>query len=335
MKPALLYEKVDQGKVKCLVCAHHCVINEGGLGVCRVRKNVKGELFSLNYDKVAATHPDPIEKKPLYHCLPASTSFSIAAMGCNFKCTFCQNHSLSVITAERQIYGKNISPEELVRQALTYDSKTIAYTYSEPTIYFELMLETARIARENGLKNVMVTNGYMSRESFDMMRPYLDAANIDLKAFSEDFYKTYSSARLAPVLETIKRMNESGVWVELTTLLIPGLNDDEAEIKQLIDFIVGVDENIPWHVSRFFPQYKLTDAPITPTGSIFHCLETAKVKGLRYLYGGNISGDEWSHTHCHNCGALLIERAGYYTRMINMTDGQCGNCQTRIPGIWK
>lgn len=335
MKSALLYAKDDLNRVNCYLCSHGCLINEGQTGLCGVRKNIEGELYSLNYDRLAAVHTDPIEKKPLYHCLPGSPSFSIAAMGCNFKCKFCQNHSLSVVTGEHQIYGERISPEDLVRQALASGSKTIAYTYSEPTIYFELMLETAMAASEQGLRNVMVTNGYMSSESFDLIMPYLDAANIDLKAFTEDFYTHYCGARLAPVLETIKRMNANGIWIELTTLLIPGLNDGEDDIKQLIDFILGVDENIPWHVSRFFPHYRLTDVAVTPSASIYRCLETAAEKGLRYLYGGNIPGDEWAHTRCHHCGNLLIERAGYHTRILNMTDCRCDNCQTHIPGIWK
>ncbi len=335
MKKALLYEKAGEGHaVRCLLCAHHCLLKEDQLGVCRVRKNIGGELYSLNYDKVSATHADPIEKKPLYHFLPASTSFSIATMGCNFKCKFCQNHSLSVVQSETRIYGESISPGELVGMAERYGSESIAYTYSEPTIYFELMLETAKLASEKGIKNIMVTNGFMSAEALEMMAPWLDGANIDLKAFRETFYKEYCSGRLAPVLETIKGMKERGIWVELTTLLIPGLNDDNREIKELVSFIAALDDAIPWHVSRFFPQHRLLDVPPTPTGSIYDVLKMGKDMGLKFVYAGNVAGDEFANTRCPACQALLIQRSGYYTRVLNLTNGKCGSCQQPIAGVW-
>lgn len=334
MKEALLYKKKDNLKVECRLCSHHCVLKEGQLGVCRVRKNIEGALFSLNYDKVAATHSDPIEKKPLYHFLPASTSYSVAAMGCNFNCTFCQNHSLSMVDDEYGLFGERISPEELVTAALRYGSQSISYTYSEPTIYFELMIETARLAKEKGLKNIMVTNGFMSREALDMMSPYLDGANVDLKAFSEKFYKEYSGARLTPVLDTIKGLHERGIWIEVTTLLIPGLNSDPDELEQLISFIGEVDRNIPWHVSRFFPHHKLLDVPVTDSRIIFDALQTAKELGLKYLYGGNIASDKWSDTSCPSCSTLLIERSGYYTSVRNISSGECVNCGENIPGVW-
>lgn len=333
MKQALLYEKTDTS-VKCLLCDHQCKLKENQLGICGVRKNIKGELYSLNYDKVCATHADPIEKKPLYHFLPASISFSIATMGCNFKCKFCQNDSLSVVLSEAHIYGEKISPEELVEKALKYKSGSIAYTYSEPTIYFELMLETAKLAREEGIKNVMVTNGYMSRKALDMMEPYLDGANVDLKAFSEEFYKKYCGARLAPVLDTIRAMKEYGIWIELTTLLIPDLNSEEDEIKELISFILDVDETIPWHVSRFFPHHRLLDVHPTHTRSIFDALDLGKEMGLQYIYAGNVASDRYSDTHCPGCDTVLIERSGYSTRVLNFSDGKCGSCDRPIPGVW-
>ena len=334
MKEALLYKKGGSGKVECLLCAHRCTLKEGQSGVCRVRKNIKGRLYSLNYDRVAAIHSDPIEKKPLYHFLPASTSYSIAAMGCNFNCAFCQNHSLSMVEDEAGILGERISPEDIVSAALRTGSQSIAYTYSEPTIYFELMIETARLAKEKGLKNVMVTNGFMSPEALGMMAPYLDGANVDLKAFSENFYRKYCDAGLAPVLDTIKGMKNRGIWVELTTLLIPGLNSDKDELKKLISFITELDPAIPWHVSRFFPHHKLLDTPITDTGLIFDVLQTAKETGIKYLYGGNIASDKWSNTTCPSCEALLIERSGYYTQVRNMSAGTCTNCGEKIAGVF-
>jgi len=340
MKQALLTEQIDIGgekKVRCKLCAHGCVIAEGKLGVCRVRKNIDGRLFSLNFDRVAAIHDDPIEKKPLYHFLPGSSSFSLAAMGCNFSCAFCQNSSLSVVSGEEQIYGRPISPEQLVAAARQSGCLSISYTYSEPTIYFELMLETAKLAHAEGISNVMVTNGYMSIEALEVIAPYLDAANVDLKAFTDIFYKQYCGAHLAPVLKTIREMRKRGIWVEVTTLMIPGLNDDAGELEQLIAFILEVDENMPWHVSLFYPQHRLTDIPPSSPSAIFRTLEIAKQKGLKYLYGGNVASRQWSDTHCPNCKALLIERNGYDTRLsgLDTMNGKCRSCGHAIAGVWK
>jgi pyruvate formate lyase activating enzyme len=342
MKIARLYEKMGADastagsqKLRCLLCAHHCVLDDNRLGICKVRKNIGGELYSLNYDKVAATHNDPIEKKPLYHFLPGSTSFSIATMGCNFSCKFCQNNSLSVVHGENHIFGEAVPPEQIVQTALHYGSKSISYTYSEPTIYYELMYETARLAKEKGIKNVMVTNGYMSSEAIEEIAPYMDGANIDLKAFTESFYKKYCGARLSPVLDTIKAMKEKNIWVELTTLLIPGLNDDPKEIRELVSFIVSVDDTIPWHVSRFYPQHQLNNLPPTSPQAIFDCLKIGTEMGLKYLYAGNISADKWEDTWCPNCGELLVKRSGYFTRVQHLSDGKCGKCSHPIAGVWK
>jgi len=278
---------------------------------------------------------DPIEKKPLYHFLPGSQSFSIAAMGCNFRCKFCQNYRLSQVSNESHIQGEAISPRQLVEAALRYSAESISYTYSEPTIYYELMFETAQIAKEKGIKNVMVTNGYMSGEALSEIAPYIDAANIDLKSFSDDFYKKYCGGRLQPVLDTIKGMKEKGIWIELTTLLIPGLNDNPDEIKKLIAFIVEVDRNIPWHVSRFFPQHRLTDLPPTNPAGIFSCLEMAAEMGLKYLYAGNVNSDNWENTRCPQCSQVLIHRRGYYTQLSHFSGGNCESCGHSIAGTWK
>lgn len=337
MKAARLYEaygESDSQKVQCKLCAHRCILEDGRSGVCKVRKNSGGELYTLNYHKVAATHSDPIEKKPLYHFLPGSTSFSMATMGCNFSCKFCQNHSLSVVHGESQLFGEAVPPEQLVAAALHYNSQSISYTYSEPTIYFELMYETAKLAKEQGLKNVMVTNGYMTAEALEEIAPYMDAANIDLKAFKDEFYKKQCGARLEPVLETIRGMKANGIWIELTTLLIPGLNDDPQEIKDLISFIVEVDPEIPWHVSRFYPQHRLTDVDPTDPRAIYSFLEMAGDMGLQYLYAGNVASDKWEDTRCPKCDALLIQRSGYFTRVKNMAQGTCTSCNHPIPGVW-
>lgn len=335
MEVALFTEQTDAG-IRCLLCAHRCVLKEGQTGICSVRKNVGGQVMSLCYDRVAATHSDPIEKKPLYHFLPASTSFSIATMGCNFKCTFCQNHSLSLVNGDQgPPYGDAIPPEKLVKTALAHNSQSISYTYTEPTIYFELMLETAKLAKEAGIKNVMVSNGFMSAEALAEITPYMDAANIDLKAFRDEFYRSYCAGRLQPVLETIRGMREAGIWVEVTTLMIPGLNDDPRELRELITFLLEVDESMPWHVSRFFPQHRMETIPPTNPQAIFDTLENAVDMGLKYVYAGNVHSGHWGDTHCPECKHTVIERSGYYTDAGGMADGKCKKCGFSIAGVWK
>ncbi len=335
MHEALFYKKLENNKVKCFLCNQNCILKQGELSVCGVRKNINGTLYSLNYDKIAAINSDPIEKKPLYHFLPSSIAFSIATMGCNFKCKFCQNYTLSQVINENQIYGEKIEPEKIVQMAIDSGAKSIAYTYSEPTIFYELMFETAKIAKQVGLKNLMITNGYIGKEAFDKLRPYLDAANIDLKSFSDQFYRKYCAARLNPVLENIKRFKQSGLWVEVTTLVIPDLNSKEQEAEKIIDFILSIDENIPWHVSRFFPHYKFFDVAITKEDTIYEFLNSGKKIGLKYLYAGNIRSNKWENTYCPECGNLLIERNGYYTEIKGLKENRCNNCNTEIKGIWE
>jgi pyruvate formate lyase activating enzyme len=332
---AELFERDIQNHVVCRLCAHHCRLHDGAIGICRVRKNIAGILYSLNYDHVVAMHMDPIEKKPLYHFLPGSSSFSIAAMGCNFSCRFCQNHSISMVNEEHEIAGETISPEQLVENALKNRARSISYTYTEPTVFFELMLETARLAHQEGLKNVMVSNGYMSSQALSVLGPFLDAANIDLKAFNENFYNKYCSARLEPVLETISALRARGIWLEITTLLIPGLNDDREEIKRLISFLLELDDRIPWHISRFFPQYQLWHIPATEQESIHNLLRLGVESGLKYLYSGNLTVDCWNDTNCPSCKKTLIQRQGYQTEIIALQSGKCQFCGQKIPGVWE
>ena len=335
MIEALLYHREEKKKVRCFLCAHRCLLREDQVGICHVRKNVAGILYSLNYDRVNAVHLDPIEKKPLYHFFPASTSLSIAAMGCNFSCQFCQNHELSQVLEEALICGEKISPESLIQKAIRARALSISYTYTEPTVFFELMLETARLAKQANLKNVMVTNGYMSREALEMMSPYLDAANIDLKFFSEDFYRIYCGAKLHPVLETIREMKRRGIWIEVTTLLIPGLNAGLDDQKRMVSFLLDLDPFLPWHVSRFFPQYRLTDRPITPEGDMFFLLDLAAEMGLRFVYGGNLDDDRYSDTFCPECRLLLIRRHRYQVESPGMAGGACLRCARPVPGVWQ
>jgi pyruvate formate lyase activating enzyme len=332
---AELFEKGIQNQVICRLCAHQCRLVEGATGICRVRKNNAGILYSLNSDLVIAMHMDPIEKKPLYHFLPGTSTFSIAAMGCNFSCCFCQNHSISLVKEEHQIAGETISPEELVKIALKNHAYSISYTYTEPTVFFELMLETARLAHQQGIKNVMVSNGYMSSQALSLLGPFLDAANIDLKAFNDNFYIKYCTARLKPVLETISALRNKGIWIEITTLLIPGLNDDCEETKRLISFLLELDENIPWHVSRFYPHYQMQHIPQTAPDSILEILRLGAEMGLKYLYSGNLAADCWSNTRCPRCEEKLIRRQGYHIEIIALQSGKCKSCGQVIPGVWK
>lgn len=334
MIKALLGEPLENNVVRCHLCAHECRIAAGKSGICRVRKNLAGELFSLNADRVVAANIDPIEKKPLYHFLPGSSSFSIAAMGCNFSCRFCQNHAISMVDDEMAVQGDLIPPEQLVALARRNRAQSISYTYTEPTVFFELALETARLAREAGLRNVLVSNGYMSARALSMLGPLLDGANIDLKSFSDDFYKKYCSARLGPVLEMIRAMKAMGVWVEVTTLLIPGLNDDRREIVKLIEFLRGLDPDIPWHVSRFFPHYRLEDIPPTTAASIHAFLQLAEDNGLHFPYGGNLADSRWSDTRCPGCHETLIERRGYHVEVTGLRSGICRFCGAPVPGTW-
>jgi pyruvate formate lyase activating enzyme len=335
MIKALLAEPGKSNQVTCRLCAHECRIAEGRTGVCRVRKNIGGELFSLNADRVVAMNIDPIEKKPMYHFLPGSQSFSVAAMGCNFSCRFCQNHSISMVKEESAILGDKMSPEQLVALAQRNRTQSISYTYTEPTVFFELVLETARLARRVGIKNVLVSNGYMTPQALSLLGPFLDGANIDLKSFNDDFYKKYCSARLQPVLETISAMKTMGIWVEVTTLLIPGLNDDRQEITGLLSFLCNLDANIPWHASRFFPNYQLLDIQPTETSSIHGFLQMAAEKGLKFPYGGNLADSQWSNTRCPQCQKTLIERSGYHIVNQGLHADHCRFCGAEVPGLWQ
>ena len=335
MKEAYLYEKLEDLKVRCHLCNHQCVISDGKRGLCGVRENNSGILVSLVYGKVIAAHSDPIEKKPLFHFLPGTRSHSIATVGCNFRCLFCQNADISQMpTDHHRIMGSDMTPDEIVRDALNTHSSSISYTYTEPTVYFELALDTARLAVKKGLKNVFVSNGYMTRQCIQEIFPDLHAANVDLKAFSKKFYKEQCGARLEPVLGTLEEMKKTGVWLEITTLLIPGLNDSTEELKELSKFIVGLDPDIPWHISRFHPTYRLTDIHSTPAQNIRMARDIGYEAGLKYVYTGNLPGDEGEKTFCHSCKELLIDRLGFHVAQNRIKDGHCPGCGSEIPGVW-
>jgi pyruvate formate lyase activating enzyme len=335
MKEAYLYEKLEQKKIRCRLCSHGCLIKEGSKGLCGVRENRDGVLATLVYGKIIAMHVDPIEKKPLFHFLPGSRSYSIATVGCNFRCRFCQNSDISQMPADHdRILGDDIPPANIVKMARDSRSSTIAYTYTEPTIYYEFALDTARLAVKDGIRNIFVSNGYMTEECLMNIHPDLHGINIDLKAFSEGFYKSQCGAKLEPVLNSIKKAKELGIWVEVTTLLIPGLNDSDGELKDIAGFLAGIDPEIPWHISRFHPTYRLTDRQPTPVGDIRRAKDIGRSSGLKYVYTGNLWGDDGEKTYCHECGKLLIDRRGYEILNNLITDGHCPKCRSEIPGVW-
>jgi pyruvate formate lyase activating enzyme len=336
VKKALFQEPRENKKVQCSLCSHRCVIAPGKRGICTVRENREGILYSLIYDKVIARNIDPIEKKPLFHFLPGSRSYSIATPGCNFRCQHCQNSDISQLPHDRGgvIVGENISPTSIVEAARQQHCASISFTYTEPTIYFELAYDTARLAVEAGIKNVFVTNGYSTPEALKVIRPYLHAANIDLKGFSDDFYKHICGARLQPVLDAIRLYKEFGIWIEITTLVIPGHNDSDEQLTSIAQFIKSVDESIPWHVSRFHPAYKLVDQPITPLTTLERARTIGMDAGLLHVYEGNVPG-QGENTICPSCKQTIVKRVGFSVLESNITDGKCGNCKTPIAGVWQ
>jgi len=331
----MLYDKLAEGQVRCNLCAHQCTIKSGRRGICGVRENKDGVLYSLVYGTLIAENIDPIEKKPFFHVYPASKSYSIATVGCNFSCSFCQNHDISQMPrTTRMIHGEDFLPAEIVAHAKKSGSKTIAYTYTEPTVYFELDHDTAKMAVENGLQNVFVTNGYMTAETIETIAPYLAASNVDLKSFRDEFYKKHCGTRLHPVLESLQKMKKKGIWVEITTLLIPGLNDSDEELKDIAGFIVELGIETPWHISRFHPQYKIQDVPVTPLTSLHRAAQIGKEAGLKYVYSGNVPGDQGENTYCFKCGNLLIERYGFRIVSMNLKGNQCPKCATELDGVF-
>ena len=335
MKEAMLYESLPKNRVCCNLCAHHCLINEGKKGICQVRENRDGKLYTLVYGRTISQNIDPIEKKPLFHFYPGSTAYSIATPGCNFRCAWCQNWEISQMSKEQHlIAGYEATPEEIVAQAQRHGCRSIAYTYTEPTIFFEYAYDTARLAHGAGLANIFVTNGYMTEEMLKTFSPYLDAANVDLKAFRDKTYRKYAGARLQPVLESLKTIKQLGIWLEVTTLVIPGINDDSAELQDAAQFIVQeLGADIPWHITRFFPDYQLMDVPPTPQKSLERAWEIGKSVGLKYVYLGNVPGEEKQNTYCPKCGTLLLRRNIFRVVTNSIKEGCCPDCGYGIAGV--
>ena len=334
MKEAMLYERLSERRVHCYLCAHHCRIADGRKGICQVRENRDGTLYTWVYGRPIAKHIDPVEKKPLLHFYPGSRAYSVATPGCNLRCRWCQNADISQMPRERHfVMGTEATPDEIVAAALLNRCRSIAYTYTEPTVFFEYTYDISRIAHEEGLCNIYVTNGFMTEQMLDTMHPHLDAANVDLKAFRDETYREFVGARLGPVLRSLEKMKKLGIWLEVTTLVIPDLNDDPEELRDIATFIAeNLGRETPWHISRFRPAYQMQDRPPTPLKSLLDARAIGWEAGLRYVYVGNVAGE--ANTVCHECGETVIRRSGY--RLLDnriQAGGACPHCGTLVAGV--
>ncbi len=343
MKECYLYKKLKDKKVQCQTCAHYCLVEDGKRGKCGVRENREGKLFSLVYNKPCALNVDPIEKKPFFHFLPSTSSLSLATVGCNFACHSCQNWEISQFPkSDRGEVGSvletaELAPEKIVEMALKDKLPSISYTYTEPTVFLEYALDTMKLAKKQGLKNNWVTNGFMSKQAFELISPYLDAANVDLKSFENEFYQKYCAARLQPVLDTLKRLKGKNIWVEVTTLVIPELNDSERVFKGIAEFIKNeLGSETPWHISQFSGRisWKLQNIPDTPLTTLQKAYEIGKEAGLKYVYTGNVPGIDSEDTYCSKCNAKMIERSGYSIIRYDK-NGKCSKCKTDLNLILK
>jgi len=344
--------KEEEKFIQCYACNHRCRITDGNVGLCGVRANDEGKFNLLVYGRPCAVWADPIEKKPLFHFLPGTDSFSIGTFGCNFACEFCQNWDISQAPHDakekdpkrwRDYFANlvkkcaNLPPEDAVRNALSSNCKSIAFTYNEPTIFTEYALDTMEIARKKNLKGVYVTNGFQTKECWERLDGYIHAANIDLKAFTERFYRDICHARLEPVKESIKIAKDMGIWVEVTTLVIPGENDSDKELKQIAEFLHGIDPHMPWHVTAFRPAYKMLDKPSTSPDALVKAREIGKSVGLKHVYCGNVpyAYSQYEETVCPECNKPLIDRAGFSVTKSSLKQGKCGFCGAEIKGVWE
>ncbi len=333
IKEGVLFDCLPGNKVKCNVCSHRCTIAEGKLGVCRTRQNRDGKIYTLIYNTVSSEAVDPVEKKPLYHFLPGTLSYSLGTIGCNFRCMHCQNWNISQVTLE-EAWTKEITPEEAIKRALATGCKSIAWTYNEPAIWHEYTYDSAVLAKKAGLKTIYVTNGYITPEALRRIAPYLDAFRVDIKSFSEDFYRKICGARLAPVLESTKLAKELGMHIEVITLVIPTKNDSPQELTQIVKWVhdnLGADT--PMHFTRFHPMYKMDDLTSTPTETLEMAHDIAKKEGMRFVYTGNVPGHKYENTYCPKCNALLIDRAGFRVSAIRIKDGKCPQCGEGVPVV--
>jgi pyruvate formate lyase activating enzyme len=348
---AAFYDRLPDGRVWCRLCPHDCRMADGVRGACGVRVNHRGTLYSLVYDRIVAHNLEPIEKKPLFHFYPGSVAYSIATVGCCLRCTYCQNWEISqwpkahlprhstwedrstLDELARRIPGRHVAPRQIVDAAIRVGARSIAYTFTEPTIFFELAYDTAVLARAAGLKNVFVTSGFINPAPLRQIGTVLDAVNVDLKFFREASYKRISRARLAPVLDAIRSYHDLGVWTEVTTLVIPGLNDSDEELGEIAAFLRSVGPEVPWHVTQFYPTYRMLERPPTPIATLRRARRIGLAAGLRYVYEGNVPGEGGEHTRCYRCGTLLIERHGHHVLRRRLDDGRCPACDTALDGV--
>jgi pyruvate formate lyase activating enzyme len=335
-KEALLYEKREGGKARCNLCAHRCMIAAGERGLCEVRENRGGTLYTLVYGRTISCNIDPIEKKPLFHYYPGSTALSIATPGCNFRCKFCQNWQISQRPTDHDLRaGRKATPKEIAKTAKETGCRSISYTYTEPTIFFEYAYDTAQEAKKIGIGNNFVTNGYMTAEALEMISPYLDAANVDLKSMNDDFYRDLCEARAKPVLDSLVLMKKLGIWVEVTTLLVPGRNDSDEELRAIAGFVASeLGTETPWHISRFHGDYLMRDIESTPLATLTRARNLGLAADLKYVYIGNVFGSEGESTQCYNCGTTLIKRIGFSVQEYSIREGRCPNCGVEIHGVW-
>lgn len=338
LREALLWQPLASGQneVVCNLCAHRCQLRPDQLGICGVRINRAGTLFTRVYGLLTSQAIDPIEKKPLFHFHPQARTFSIATVGCNFTCLHCQNHPLSQHYKKKPasdvLPGEFIPAADVVEEAIYRRCEVIAYTYSEPTIFLEYALDVARLAKSRGLKNIFVTNGYMTEEATALLAPLLDAANVDLKGADDAMLRRETKSVSGPVRRTIEDLYRRGVWVEVTTLIIPGSNDDDAQLRQIAEFLVSISPDLPWHVSRFYPMYQMLDRQATPPSTLERAVRIGEQVGLRYVYTGNVPGDKHEHTHCPQCHQTVIERCGFSVGRIAMRNQKCDSCGSLIAG---
>lgn len=332
---AMFWKPRNEHQVRCTLCPQFCLIPNGETGFCGVRKNQRGHLRSLVYGRTIARDVDPIEKKPLYHFLPNSRALSVATVGCNFRCRHCQNMAISQASSEWAAdAGEEFLPAHIVQAAKDEHCESIAYTYTEPTVFFEYAFETAQLAASEGIRNLFVTNGFINAEPLRKVAPYLHAANVDLKAFRDWTYRELCSARLQPVLDAIRIYRELGVWLEVTTLVIPGCNDSAQELREMATFLADVDPNIPWHLSRFFPAYQMENMAETPFEVLEMAQSIGQEAGLKHVYMGNVNHPPAANTYCPECGKTVLERGFFGTIENELDDGACPHCGTTIAGIW-
>lgn len=336
---AVLYRHLKKQYVQCTACEHFCAIEPGGMGKCGIRRNYDGALYLVVYGEPAALHIDPIEKKPLFHFLPTQRILSLGTVGCNFTCQFCQNWSISQAGAAFEpgrSGGQQVLPADLVDLCRGQNIPMLAYTYNEPAVFFEYAYDTAKLAHEQGIRNIFVSSGFESLAALEMIEPYLDGINVDLKAFTDSFYRQVCGTRLKPVLRNIEHIKRhTAIWIEITTLLIPGLNDSDAELREMAAFLAGVSPDLPWHISAFHPDYQMLDRPRTAQRDLIRAWEIGKAAGLNYVYLGNVHDGQRESSDCPACGRRLISRSWYDVRLHWREPGVCHGCGARIPGVWR